>query len=170
MELIARQGEREVRIRIERSAEDPDLFDVVVGEQAHRVRWTRVTDSLRSMLLKGNQHEVAVTRSRDGRYAVSTHGEQVAIEVVDPLTALLEKGAATSGRRRTQQILAYMPGRVVSVLVEQGSRVEPGQSLAVLEAMKMQNEILAEHAGVVKKVLVAPGQSVDGGEPMFDME
>jgi biotin carboxyl carrier protein len=170
MELIARQGEREVRIRVERSAEDPDLFDVLVGEQAHQVRWTHVSESLRSMILAGGQHEVAVTRGRDGRYAVSAHGEQVAVEVVDPLTALLEQGAAASGRRRTQQIRAYMPGRVVSVLVEEGATVEAGQSLAVLEAMKMQNEILAEHAGVVKKVLVAPGQSVDGGEPMFDME
>lgn len=170
MELIARQGEREARIRIERSADDPELFDVIVGERAHRVRWTHVNEVLRSMVLEGGQHEVAVTRGRDGRYTVSAHGEQTSIEVVDPLTALLEKGAAASGRRRTQQIRAYMPGRVVSVLVEAGASVEPGQSLAVLEAMKMQNEILAEHAGVVRNVLVAPGQSVDGGEPMFEME
>ena len=65
---------------------------------------------------------------------------------------------------------AYMPGRVVSVLVEEGAAVEPGQPLMVLEAMKMQNEIVAEHRGVVKKIHVAAGDSVDSGAPLFELE
>ena len=40
----------------------------------------------------------------------------------------------------------------------------------VLEAMKMQNEIQAEHAGIVKRVHVAAGQAVEGGDPLFEIE
>ena len=88
--------------------------------------------------------------------------------MVDPLTHLARQahGAAAAG---AHQVSAYMPGRVVAVLVEEGQAVEAGQGLVVLEAMKMENEIQAEAAGVVTKILVAPGQAVEGGDPLFEI-
>ena len=65
---------------------------------------------------------------------------------------------------------AYMPGRVITVLVAEGDAIEPGQGLIVLEAMKMENEIQAEAAGVVRRVLASPGQTVEGGDPLFEIE
>ncbi len=62
-----------------------------------------------------------------------------------------------------------MPGRVVALLVDEGDEVEPGQGVVVLEAMKMENEIAAEHGGVVTKVHVEPGQAVEGGDPLFEL-
>jgi biotin carboxyl carrier protein len=55
-----------------------------------------------------------------------------------------------------------MPGRVVKVLVAEGDRVETGQGLLVLEAMKMENEVRARIAGTVAAVHVSPGATVDG--------
>ncbi len=57
-----------------------------------------------------------------------------------------------------------MPGKVVAVLVEAGARVERGQGLLVIEAMKMENEIAAPRAGTVADVRVKPGQAVEAGE------
>jgi pyruvate carboxylase subunit B len=126
---------------------------------------------MRRLLLEdGAQFEVAIMRDREGRYQVSAAGDDVVVEVLDPLTALLEGGAAGAARRRSQQVRAYMPGRVVALLVAEGDAVTAGQGLVVLEAMKMQNEIVAEHAGVVKRIHVAAGESVDGGAPLFDLE
>ena len=62
-----------------------------------------------------------------------------------------------------------MPGRVVAVLVEAGAPVDAGQGVVVLEAMKMENEIQAESAGVVSRILVEPGQAVEGGDPLFEI-
>ncbi len=56
-----------------------------------------------------------------------------------------------------------MPGRVVRVLVAAGDRVAAGQGLAVVEAMKMENEVAAPAAGVVSDVRAAPGDSVEAG-------
>ena len=173
MELIARRsdhrGEREDTVRIDRAADDREAFTVTVGERAYRVRVSALGGALSSLLIGGDQYEVAITRDREGRYAVSAHGEQTAVEMVDPLTALLEKGASASGRKRPGSA-RLMPGRVVSLQIEEGQAIAAGQALVVLEAMKMQNEILAEHAGVVKKIFVIAGQSVDGGEPLFEFE
>jgi biotin carboxyl carrier protein len=62
-----------------------------------------------------------------------------------------------------------MPGRVVSLMVEEGQEVADGEGLVVLEAMKMENEIRAETAGVVRKILVTEGQTVEGGDPLFEI-
>jgi pyruvate carboxylase subunit B len=63
-----------------------------------------------------------------------------------------------------------MPGRVVTLLLSEGESVEVGQGVVVLEAMKMENEIQAQVAGVVKKIFVEEGQSVEGGDPLFEIE
>ncbi len=57
-----------------------------------------------------------------------------------------------------------MQGTVVKVLVEVGQEIEAGETVIVLEAMKMENNVMAEKSGTVKEVRVSPGQSVSGGD------
>jgi propionyl-CoA carboxylase alpha chain len=63
-----------------------------------------------------------------------------------------------------------MPGIVVRVLVEAGQRVEAGQELVVLEAMKMEHRICAPDAGLVTEVRVAVGQTVAAGMALVVLE
>jgi biotin carboxyl carrier protein len=56
-----------------------------------------------------------------------------------------------------------MPGRIVKALVEEGREVAQGDSLLVIEAMKMQNEIRAPRAGRVEKIYAAEGEGVETG-------
>ena len=63
-----------------------------------------------------------------------------------------------------------MPGQVLRVLVEVGDVVEKGQALMVVEAMKMQLEISAPHAGKVLSLAVAPGDKVAPGVPLAEVE
>lgn len=60
-------------------------------------------------------------------------------------------------------VLSPMPGKVVKVLVKEGDAVEPGRPLVVVEAMKMENELVAEIVGTIQKVFVQPGDAVEGG-------
>jgi biotin carboxyl carrier protein len=62
-----------------------------------------------------------------------------------------------------------MPGRVIKVLVKEGDEVKVGQPLVVVEAMKMENELGAERDGVVKKVFVSPGATVEGGARLLEI-
>ena len=59
---------------------------------------------------------------------------------------------------------------VLRLEVGEGSRVEPGTGVLVLEAMKMENEIRASSGGVVTKVLVAVGSPVEKGAPLMEIE
>jgi acetyl-CoA carboxylase biotin carboxyl carrier protein len=54
--------------------------------------------------------------------------------------------------------------------VDEGDRVEVGQTLCILEAMKLFNEFKAEHAGVIRKILVANAEPVEYGQPLFELE
>ena len=62
-----------------------------------------------------------------------------------------------------------MPGQVRAVLVKEGESVEKGQTLALLEAIKMEIRVAAPHAGKVEKVLIEEGQVVERGQRLFDL-
>ncbi|MEM9892201.1 MAG: acetyl-CoA carboxylase biotin carboxylase subunit [Actinomycetota bacterium] len=68
------------------------------------------------------------------------------------------------------QVTVPMQGTVVKVLVEVGQEVESGETVIVLEAMKMENNVAAEKAGTVKEVKVAAGDSVGGGDVVVVIE
>jgi len=63
-------------------------------------------------------------------------------------------------------ISAPMPGKILKVLVQPGMQVKKGQNMLILEAMKMENEILAPSDGVVRDVKVKEGDNVNTGDPM----
>jgi biotin carboxyl carrier protein len=67
-------------------------------------------------------------------------------------------------------VRAPMPGRVVKLLVKPGDKVEPGQGLVIVEAMKMENELKAPQAGTVKELSVAEGQNVESGASLLVLE
>ncbi len=75
--------------------------------------------------------------------------------------------AAPSG---SETIAAPMPGTILSVNVKAGDSVKSGDVLLVLEAMKMENEIMAPRDGVVASVMVNKGESVDSGKPMIALQ
>ncbi len=167
MELIVLRGDEEHRLHVERRQ---GRFEVRLGGRVFEVDSVATDGSVRSLLIGGRQFEVAVRAAGDNRYLVSTAGGLEELEVLDPLTHLAAKGARERAAHGPQRVAAYMPGKVVTVLVEEGQQVIRGQGLVVLEAMKMENEILAERDGTVRHVFVSPGQAVEGGDPLFELE
>lgn len=77
--------------------------------------------------------------------------------------------SAAETRSRHRVLSAPLPGQVAAVLVRPGDRVRAGQRLVVIEAMKMQNPILAERDGSVLQVFVSPGDTVQVGARLVDV-
>ena len=69
-----------------------------------------------------------------------------------------------------QSVTCPMPGVIFDVLVSEGQKVEADQPVLILEAMKMENEILAPEAGTVKKVAVKKGDSVEAEALLIELE
>ncbi len=85
----------------------------------------------------------------------------------DPRKALLAAAGGAGGAGGV--LTAPMPGKVVKLLVKEGDKVEEGQSLLILEAMKMQNEFKSPSAGIVVKLQVAEGGTVETAQPMVTL-
>jgi acetyl/propionyl-CoA carboxylase alpha subunit len=67
-------------------------------------------------------------------------------------------------------VTAIMPGKIIRLLVEEGDEVAEGDVICILEAMKMENELKAPQAGRVKQVYVQPGQDVETGMVLAEIE
>ena len=83
-----------------------------------------------------------------------------------PTPAAAPKAAAAAVPAGAATVSAPMPGKIMSVAVKPGDAVKRGQVLLILEAMKMQNEIMAPSDAKVADVRVAAGQSVNTGDVM----
>ncbi len=84
------------------------------------------------------------------------------------LAAALEE--ASGGAGGSGAVKAPMPGRVVKALVAEGDDVEAGTPVIIVEAMKMENEVLSDGPGVVRSILVSAGDTVDAGAVLIEIE
>jgi biotin carboxyl carrier protein len=118
-----------------------------------------------SLLIDGRSHVVRVSQTAEG-LDVELRGMVIPVEVKHPLEKMLQasSGARVAGRGET--VSAPMPGVVVAVRVRAGDVVRAGQSVVVVEAMKMQNELAVMHDGIVSEVLVGERAAVSAGQAL----
>lgn len=126
-----------------------------------------VEPGIYSVLLDGRSFEVKITPSGDA-WAVDVDGRHFVIDARDPRE--LRRRDGVGGHTGPQRLSAPMPGKVVRVLVEFGQQVDAGQGIAVVEAMKMQNEVKATRAGRVVSLHAEPGLTVSAGDVLAVLE
>lgn len=120
-------------------------------------------------LVVGERAYTAFIAEDEGKKYISVQGEQFCVE-----EAKAESGARSIAESATLNgiptIASPMPGKVVKILVGEGDKVEKGQGLVIVEAMKMENEIRSPSAGVVKKINFKEGDLVDAAVPIIELK
>jgi biotin carboxyl carrier protein len=127
---------------------------------------------LRMVTIGGRVHRVLARRGNSaGQYTVHLDGFRFEVEALDERTRAIKQLAGSAGSPAGPASLAApMPGLVVRVLVQSGDGVQAGQGVVVIEAMKMENELRASTAGVVRTVLVKPGSAVEKGAVLVEFD
>ena len=117
-------------------------------------------------------YRVVVQRHQGrGRYTLWTDGYRFEVEALDERTrAIRDLSAASAGPVGPAPVRAPMPGLIIRVNVKAGDKVQAGQGIVVMEAMKMENELRAAAAGTVKSVEVVPGTAVEKGALLVALE
>jgi biotin carboxyl carrier protein len=165
---------------------------LILGKEQHDVELVRQDGAL-SFIWNGETQAADILEVEPGCYSVILGGRSVDVyldagrnpdpdihafraslydgayefALQDPMKALL---AAASGSSASGGALASpMPGKIVKVLVKEGEAVTEGQTLLVMEAMKMQNELKSPCAGTVSKVHVEEGGTVETGAKLVDV-
>ena len=148
--------------------EKKGLFQIKQGDIEFEADVRRLSDNELTLVVGGRSHEVLIARDKD-REIVYVGGRQY---------VLREPGEA-AGRSWTDdhkgpggglKIKAPMPGKVIKVLVAEGEAVRKNQTLIIVEAMKMENEIKSSLDGSVKKIHVAAGELVDPERLLLELE
>lgn len=132
---------------------------------------------------EGNEADAGDEDSKRRTVSVGVNGRSIEITLPEPL--LLGAVAQRRRKRRSRSgsnsakgskgtasadtLTAPMQGTVVKVIVTEGARVEVGDALVVLEAMKMENPVKAHKSGTVKNLAVKPGENVDKGAALLDI-
>jgi propionyl-CoA carboxylase alpha chain len=146
-----------------------DSADVVVDGTRVEVNaaWVPGTRLFKGMI---DDNDVCVQVERAGfGYRLSMRGIVVELMVLSPRAAeLYALMPIKTSRESSRFLLAPMPGLLVSVAVASGDEVEPGQELAVVEAMKMENVLRSDVQRTVASVLVSPGESVSVDQPIIE--
>ncbi|MCD8296432.1 MAG: biotin/lipoyl-binding protein [Prevotella sp.] len=138
-------------------------------------------------IINGNKYEVAINGIEHNIATVVVNGEKFKVEmehtpepvkekvVVKPVAAktVTTKPASTSGAKKyntTNSVMAPLPGVVKEINVAIGDEVKVGDTVVVLEAMKMANNLDSEIAGKVTEILVQEGESVMENTPLIVIE
>ena len=141
---------------------------VRIGEQWYTVEVGDLSQSPVTVTVDGETFliDVAVDRGpvppRSGRPASSLSSPDAAATPSSPV--------ASAANASDDILRSPMPGRVMSVLVRPGDAVAAGAEVCVVEAMKMEQSILAHRNGIVKTVFVQPMDSVNANDPLVELE
>ena len=122
-----------------------------------------------SLLIDGASRRLLALHAGGGAWKLELDGRDFALEVLDERAAAVRRMAsAAKGSRAVASLQAPMPGMVVQVAVVEGDVVEAGDRVAIIEAMKMENELRAAAPARVAKVRVSPGQAVEKDQVLVE--
>ncbi len=135
-----------------------------------------------SFKINGKDYKANVEEVAEGTLNVTVNGKAYKVEVpvthaaapriVRPSMASIAGGpvAQHSVAATAENITSPLPGTIIEIKVKEGEKVKRGQVLVVMEAMKMANDIVAEHDGTINKIMVKVGENVTQGVVLVSME
>ena len=154
--IVARDGD-ETMVQVDDGDMTPVNFRPVLNGKAISIRFG------------GRLHLVYLSNAGgNGSVQATIGGRPVSLTVMDELRAqALESLGEAAG---SGTIFADIPGLVVEIKVSEGQIVHKGEPVVVVEAMKMQNELVADVSGTVTAIPVSAGDSVNPGDPLVVIE
>lgn len=148
--------------------EDGQMFIHANGTESP-VDLIRLGQSRYSLIINGHSHEVGVDGSFDG-YTIFNGSRSGQFLVEDFELARIKKEAGIDDSVKQLNITAPMPGLVIKINCAAGDDVARNQSLLVMEAMKMENEIKSPVEGKIKSISVSEGQGIEKGQVLVEFE
>ena len=130
--------------------------------------------------IRGNQYDVEITNIEDNLATIEVNGSQYEVEIHREVkktkTPTLVRKVVPEQSKQVEKreggsavpIKAPLPGTITEIKVNNGDIIKKGQVLLIMEAMKMENNVLAEKDGVIEKINVKPGDAVLQGDVLIE--
>lgn len=157
-------------VAIDRKTDTGRPFDITVNKTTHEVaiRKVREDGTIMTLLVDHKVIPIEVERRGDGM-PVKVFLKGVPFDVEIAKVASTRFKPVPPERDISGAVCANLPGQIVRILVREGEPVQPGTPLAILDAMKMENEILSPKSGTVRKVVVSANQVLAKGDLILEI-
>ncbi len=174
VKLEARYNDRTYPIELEekKSSDPGSHFEIKIqrpgGEQVFPVRVVSRSQDHWTLEIDGQIENVLISRKRE-EVLIDWKNRIFAVQIDRSLEKLLTDSVPTE-TPRIASLTAQMTGKVISVLAIEGEEVKVGQGMAIIEAMKMQNELRSPKSGIVTTCNIREGETVNTGDLLFEID
>lgn len=128
-------------------------------------------DGFMEVVVGGKTYVAEILSQNQNEYELLLNGVSYNYSIESPFSLDRKKKLALQANESTTiRLKAPMPGKILEVMVKTGDLVKAGDTLLILEAMKMQNAILASTKGVIKKVLVKEGENTSKSDLLIELD
>ena len=145
-----------------------DRYLASIGEKKIEVRAERISENTISLEMDGRVFTVHGAEV-DGKHYIALRGYHIVVEDAGR-TSAEKKVEDDTSEESDGTITTPMPGNIVKVLVSEDQTVEKGESLVIVESMKMENVLSAPASGVVKKIHVSAGDQTQFGQVLIELD
>lgn len=153
------EGKQELLVELIQQNESSFRFKV--GEEIVELRDPRAfPSSLECQSSDGRLLLAAVEYWNQDQWRLATH---------EGTWVLKPRDFGSRGQKSMNQVRSQMPGKVLKILAKEGQNFKAGDTLLIIEAMKMENEIRAEAPGMIKKIPITEGVSVEAGALLLEL-
>lgn len=150
---------------------NPFSEDLKINHKKHDIKIFDDEEGFTYIKFKNKKYLAEIIEKNQNKYTVMINGVSYTFSIETPISFKRKKYLdKQKSKKKIEVIEAPMPGKIVDVLVEPGAEVKVGEALIILEAMKMQNEILATINGVVSKVLVKTNDTVNKDDILVEID
>ena len=144
---------------------------IKVDDHKYDLDIVEVENGVYSILYNGHSYNVELIEGENSKkYIVNTFAKTFNVEVIDAESKYISNRNQGLEVEGSNQIASPMPGKIVKIPVKAGDMVVSGQTLIVVEAMKMQSEFKATGDKIVQAILVKEGDTVDSHQVMIKLE
>jgi biotin carboxyl carrier protein len=128
-------------------------------------------DGFSYLIWKNHKYQVDILDKSQNKYTIMINGVWYYFSIETPISYKRRKYLSkTVSSSKMEKVSAPMPGKILDIMAEENSDIKQGEAIVILEAMKMQNEILASVSGKVKKVHIKQGDLVMKDDILIEIE
>jgi biotin carboxyl carrier protein len=169
MALDIRIGDRDAHVRLIKK--EGSKATIQIDEKIYEVDIEMVEEGVYSILHDGKSYNIEMIQGNGPKnYFVNTYYSSHELNIIDAQSRYQQNRNKDGLHSGDKIISTPMPGKVVRIPVTQGDVVEKGTTVIVISAMKMESEYKSPVDGVVKKIFVTEGETINGNQPLIEIE
>ncbi len=156
---------------VELVSKEKNKIQIRVDDKLYELDMVEVEDGMYSILMEGKSYNVEILQKDNPKhFSVNAPEKSYDLEIIDAETRYLMSRRGNEMEDTGNTVSCPMPGKIVKIPVKAGDKVEVGQTVIIVSAMKMESEYKAGKEGIIKEVHVNEGDTIEGNQPLITIE